>query len=138
MNAHHFEMNKKLIKLPIKVWHNLKLIGFEWCVIEFQTSKINAEDHGNSDEDASDTTPMMQQSDNTSLIDHSQNDGRLQALKQRFRYCDYCEIEVLYRILWYIYYITSPKIYDITTTYSTNTMINVHLNNNHLLFKHVL
>jgi hypothetical protein len=47
------------------------------------------------EEDVSDTTPMMHQSDNTALIGQSDsNDQRLKALKQRFRYCDYCDIEV--------------------------------------------
>lgn len=57
------------------------------------TSKVDPEDHGDTDEDVSDTTPMMQESDSSGLIEQSVNEGRLKALKQRFRYCDYCEVE---------------------------------------------
>lgn len=43
----------------------------------------------------SDTTPMMHQSDNASLIGQSDSsEKRLNVLKQRFRYCDYCDNEV--------------------------------------------
>lgn len=38
---------------------------------------------------------MMQESDSSGLIEQSVNEGRLKALKQRFRYCDYCEVEVI-------------------------------------------
>lgn len=65
----------------------------------FQTSKVDPEDHGDIDEDVSDTTPMMQESDSSGLIKQSVNEGRLKALKQRFRYCDYCEVEVISKLL---------------------------------------
>lgn len=65
----------------------------------FQTSKVDPEDHGDIDEDVSDTTPMMQESDSSDLIEQSVNEGRLKALKQRFRYCDYCEVEVISKLL---------------------------------------
>lgn len=64
-----------------------------------QTSKVDPEDHGDTDEDVSDTTPMMQESDSSGLIEQSVNEGRLKALKQRFRYCDYCEVEVISKLL---------------------------------------
>lgn len=57
-------------------------------------STASSEKHEDLEEDDSDTTPMMPQSDNAPLIGHSEtNEERLKALKQRFRYCDYCEIE---------------------------------------------
>ncbi|XP_061170239.1 palmitoyltransferase ZDHHC12-B-like [Saccostrea echinata] len=57
-------------------------------------SKASSEKLEDLEDDVSDTTPMMHQSDNSPLIGQSEtNEERLKALKQRFRYCDYCEIE---------------------------------------------
>lgn len=88
-------LSNNIIFIPYPHPHPPKKKTFTNQTWLFQTSKVDPEDHGDTDEDVSDTTPMMQESDSSGLIEQSVNEGRLKALKQRFRYCDYCEVEVI-------------------------------------------
>ncbi|XP_048775043.1 palmitoyltransferase ZDHHC12-B-like [Ostrea edulis] len=57
-------------------------------------TKTTQEELEDLEEEVSDTTPMMHQSDNASLIGQSDSsEKRLNVLKQCFRYCDYCDNE---------------------------------------------
>lgn len=95
--------NSKLVRDSFSIFRRVIALLVWWLLLIFdellQTSKVDPEDHGDTDEDVSDTTPMMQESDSSGLIEQSVNEGRLKALKQRFRYCDYCEVEVISKLL---------------------------------------